>query len=163
MKRFTFITYPMVALMLVVSFVSNSNILADMKMTHSSIMVMNPWIRSAPPMVKNGAAYFILHNSSDKDVTVVDVQSSVAKTASMHDVVVENNLTKMVHLKTLTIPAGKMVNFAPGGKHLMLINLQEKLKVDRVFSVTFILENGEKITSEMKVKSANENSHQHQH
>ena len=163
MKKMTFVTYPMVALMLLVSSISNSNIQAEMAMAHSSIMVMDPWIRSAPPMVKNGAAYFMLHNSTDIDVTVVDVQSSVAKTASMHDVEIEDDLTKMVHLKSLTIPAGKMVNFAPGGKHLMLIDLQEKLKVGSVFSVTFILGNGEKITSEMTVKSGSGNNHQHQH
>lgn len=163
-KIITFITYPMIALILFVSSVSTNRIQAEMmNINHSSIMVMDPWIRSAPPMVKNGAAYFMLHNNSDRDVTIVDVRSPVAKMASMHDVVIENNLTKMVHLKTLTVPSGKMINFSPGGKHLMLIDLQEKLNVDRIFSVTFILESGEKIISEMKVKSGISNSHHHQH
>jgi len=169
-----------IVILLVISLVATATTYAQMSEKHdmkgmkhsmsehmpSSIMVMNGWVRLSPPVAKNGAAYFMLHNSSDQDVTVIDVQTTVAETAALHDVVVEMSMAKMVHLKELKIPAGKMVNFTPGGKHLMLINLKEKLELGKSISVTFKLSNGEEITSVLKVKSDTKNQsseHEHKH
>ncbi len=133
---------------------------------NKSIMVMYGWVRLTPPIAKNGAAYFTLHNSSDKDVTVVDVKTSISEKANLHDVVFNMGMAKMIHLKELVIPAGNMIAFKPGGKHLMLINLKEKLQIGKEISFTFILSNGEEITSVMKVKAddnGNSSEHQHKH
>ncbi len=129
-----------------------------------SLMVMNGWVRLTPPVAKNSAAYFILHNSSDKDVTIVGVQSEIAKMTMMHDVIIEKSMAKMIHLDKLKVPAGAQVEFAPGGKHLMLVGLKNKLQADGKVKIQFKLANGEVINTMMSVKAeANDMSAGHQH
>ena len=126
----------------------------QMKMTmKDSLMVMNGWVRLMPPSAKNTAAYFILHNTTDKDVTIVGVSSKVAKMTMMHDVVIENNMAKMVHLDKVTVPAGAQVEFAPSGKHVMIVGLFNKLEADSDVKLMFKLDSGEMISSIMKVQT----------
>ncbi len=119
----------------------------------ASLMVMNSWVRLTPPVAKNSAAYFVFHNTSDKDITVVGVSSKIAKMTMMHDVVMEKNMAKMVHLDKVKVPAGGQVEFAPGGKHLMFVGLTEKLDAAKDVTVKFTLDSGEVITTVMKVKA----------
>jgi len=129
-----------------------------------SIMVMDGWIRLTPPIAKNSAAYFTLHNMSDKAVTLVEVKTEIAETAMMHDVVIDKSMARMVHLPELTIDSGDQVIFAPGGKHLMLVNLTQKLSADQEVKLTFSLKSGEIITTTMKVmKEYQPSSAVHQH
>jgi len=118
-----------------------------------SLMVMNGWVRLTPPVAKNSAAYFILHNTSDKDVTVVGVNTKIAKMTMMHDVVIEKSLARMVHLDKLKVPAGSQVAFAPGGKHVMLVGLTSKLSTDKKVNIQFKLDNGEVINAMMSVQA----------
>ncbi len=119
----------------------------------ASLMVMNGWVRLTPPVAKNSAAYFVFHNASDKDITVVGVSSKIAKMTMMHDVVMEKNMAKMVHLDKVKVPAGGQVEFAPGGKHVMFVGLTEKLDAAKDVTVKFTLDSGEVITAVMKVKA----------
>ena len=137
----------------------------QMKMTmKDSLMVMNGWVRLMPPSAKNTAAYFILHNTTDKDVTIVGVSSKVAKMTMMHDVVIENSMAKMIHLDKVTVPAGAQVEFAPSGKHVMIVGLFKKLEADSDVKLMFKLDSGEMITSIMKVKAtANSLPGEHKH
>ncbi|MCP4414390.1 MAG: copper chaperone PCu(A)C [Gammaproteobacteria bacterium] len=119
----------------------------------AGLMVMNGWVRLTPPIAKNSAAYFVFHNSSDKDITVVGASSKIAKMTMMHDVVMEKSMAKMVHLDKVKVPAGGQVEFAPGGKHLMFVGLTEKLDAAKDVTVKFTLDSGEVITTVMKVKA----------
>ena len=119
--------------------------------TKSSVVVLESWIRLTPPVATNSAAYFTIQNKSDKDVTVVEVSTAIAESSAMHDVEIKNSMVRMVHLPQLIVPAGGNVVFAPGGKHLMLINLTKKLQDNQEVSVIFKLDSGEKIIAKMQV------------
>jgi len=116
------------------------------------LKVVDPWIRMAPPIAKNGAAYFVLNNTGTDDITVTGVSTPVSETAAMHDAVEHKGMMTMKHLMVLVVPAGETVEFAPGGKHLMLINLTEKLEVGKEFPVHFMLKNGAMVSAGMVVK-----------
>lgn len=131
---------------------------------NQSIMVMDSWVRLTPPIAKNSAAYFTLHNMSNEAVTVVNVRTKIAESAMMHDVVIEKNMLRMVHLEELIIAPGAQVVFAPGGKHLMLVNLTEQLSAGKEVMIIFILKSGEIITAPMQVmKEFKPATGQHQH
>lgn len=118
----------------------------------SQLNVLEPWIRLTPPVAKNGAAYFVLHNTGKEDVTVVGVSTPLAEMAAMHDSVEHKGMMSMKHLMSLSIPAGEKVEFAPGGRHLMLINLTEILEAGKEFPVYFKLQNGATVNAMMVVK-----------
>ena len=117
----------------------------------ASVDVLDSWIRLTPPVATNSAAYFTLQNNTELPVTVIEVSTAIAEKAAMHDVEIKNSMVRMVHLPKLTIPAGGKVVFAPGGKHLMLINLTKKIEPNQEVIVIFKLDNGDKISSKMQV------------
>jgi len=139
------------------------------KSMNISLMVMDGWVRLTPPVAKNGAAYFTLHNMGSKTIKVVEVETTIAETAAMHTVEIDRSMVKMVHLEQLTIAAGEQVIFAPGGKHLMLINLTQKLEENKEVAISFMLENGESVVVKMPIlKNApgakgDTKAHQHHH
>lgn len=115
------------------------------------ISIVDAWVRLPPPVAKNSAAYFSIINQTDKDVTIVDVATTSAEITTMHNTVIKQGMSKMIHLKTLLVPAKSQIDFLPNGKHLMLLNLTEKLSRDKAILVTFSLANGKKITTQMRV------------
>lgn len=77
----------------------------------------------APPPGGNVAvAYFNLHNTSNSDVVVGRISSPDFADVAMHETKLENGITTMRPLADLTIPAGSSLEFATGGKHVMLLN-----------------------------------------
>lgn len=81
----------------------------------------NAWIRPAPPGATSMAAYFQLLNTSQEDVVISAVESPSFATVMLHETIVENELTRMEHLDSITIPTGQSLSLAPMGKHLMLM------------------------------------------
>ena len=128
-----------------------------------NIIVKDAWVRQTPPVSRNSAAYFILSNTGNMDVTIVHVEASIAEKANMHDFVIKKNMGRMLHLPQLTIPAGEQVVFAPGGKHLMLVNLTEKLELNKDVSVIFTLVDGQKIVSKMPILKAKRDAQKQHH
>jgi len=124
----------------------------DKHSTTRKLSVLDGWIRLTPPVAKNGAAYFVLYNAGQEEITIVDVKTPLAETVAMHDAVIRKGMIRMKHLSMLTVPAGARVAFAPGGKHLMLINLTETLKAGKEFPVNFTLKNGETVSAVMVVR-----------
>jgi len=114
-------------------------------------VIKDGWIRLMPAVATASAAYFTLHNKTDKEMKVVKITTDIAKKASLHDMVMEQDMMSMVAIKELVIPAGETVVFSPGGKHLMLMGLTKKLEKDKDVLVKFYLEKGEVI--EVKFRS----------
>jgi protein SCO1/2 len=71
------------------------------------------------------AVYVTLQNGGTVPDTLLSVSSSIALRASVHDVVREEGMMRMVRLSSLEIPAGGTVRLEPGGLHGMLEGLQE--------------------------------------
>ncbi len=90
-----------------------------------NVEVTNPWAR--PSTGKTGAAYFTLTNHGTSDDTLVSVESDAAAKVQIHDMTMDGNIMRMRKLAALPLPAGKSVNVAPGGLHVMLIGLTKPL------------------------------------
>src|SRR5450830_245887 len=93
----------------------------------SSINVHQAWARATAPGQDVGAAYLMI--VSKKDTTLVNITTDAAEHTQIHSMTMDNGVMKMRELESLAIPAGKMINLAPGGMHLMLMGLKKPLKV----------------------------------
>ena len=60
--------------------------------------------------------------------TLVSVSSPVAARAELHNTTMEEGVMKMRPVGRIELPAGKPVKLAPGGLHVMLIDLKQPLK-----------------------------------
>jgi len=67
------------------------------------------------------AGYLTLSNNTANTITIDRVASPEFESVAMHESVLDNGISRMYPLDTVSIPAGKSVQFKPGGKHLMLM------------------------------------------
>jgi copper(I)-binding protein len=116
-----------------------------------SLEIKNAWVRAAPPMSMQLAGYASLENHCREGMTVLSVSSQDFAMAMIHETVVENDMSKMRHTASLTVPANGSVAFVPGGRHLMLMSPVRTLKPGDTVKLTFRLQDGEQITAEFPV------------
>ena len=84
------------------------------------------WVRATVPGQPVAAAYMKLVASVP--LRLVRIATPAAKTAQIHAMSNEDGITRMRELAALDLPAGQIVNLAPGGMHLMLFDLSAPLR-----------------------------------
>ncbi len=101
------------------------------------LRVSGAWVSPTVPGQTVGAAYMRLR--SEQDAALVKVETDASPTAEMHQMTVMNDVMRMRRLEQVEIPAGQTVEFAPGGRHVMLMDLRRPLKVGESVRVTLTL------------------------
>lgn len=98
--------------------------------------------RINPPLGVHGvsAGYFTLQNNGPADV-LISAATPVAEATELHESTMENGMMAMRRLDKVDVPAGGIVSFAPGGKHLMLMGANaEAIVPGRSVTVTLTFE-----------------------
>lgn len=113
-------------------------------------VVTDAWVRATVPGQPVGGAYMKI--DSPTPVTLIQVETDVAKEVQVHAMHMDSGVMKMREHGRLAIPAGKTVELAPGGLHLMLLGLKQPLKAGETIALkmTFIDANKAKNTSVIK-------------
>jgi copper(I)-binding protein len=128
------------------------------------VTVKNAWIRVPAPGQKVAGAYMEL--LSRNRTTLTSVASVVAGRGELHSSALEDGVMKMRPVARIELPAGQPVTLAPGGLHVMLIDLKQQLKPgDKVpLTLTVQLENAGRsiftVQAEVRAVAAAE-THQH--
>ncbi|WP_345987329.1 copper chaperone PCu(A)C [Sulfurimonas sp. HSL1-2] len=117
-----------------------------------SIEVSGIYVREVPPNLPNSAAFMELKNPTDKPVALVSAASTAAKTVELHEHVNVDGMMQMRQIPKIDIPAGGTTMLQPGGLHVMLIGLTQKLKAGENVTITLNFSDGESITLEAPVK-----------
>lgn len=102
------------AVLLVLSVAACSNDSAPL--TISDLVVRKPL-----PGMHMSAGYFTMTNNSDETIVITGVTSPEFGAVELHETVVEDGVARMVGLGDLALQPGAVVEFVPGGKHLMLM------------------------------------------
>ncbi len=113
----------------------------------------DPWARPAPAG-GNSAIYLTLHNPTERTVRLVAASTQVAQATELHETVKDANGVMRMEPRTegFAVAPGETLELAPGGKHIMLLNLQQPLEVGRVLSLTVTLEDDRgQVTTELSV------------
>ena len=118
------------------------------------IAVLDAWAR---PGFRgdNSAVYLTINNQTNQGDGLIGATSDVAGGTEIH-------LSKMDAAGTMTmerqdrviIPAKDSVELAPGGLHIMLVNLGKDLSVGDTFPVTLEFQRAGDITIEVEVKQS---------
>ncbi len=109
------------------------------------------YVRELPPGQSTSAAYMNIVNTSDRPVALVAALSDVSQTAEIHQHVHVGSVMRMDQVRRLVIPARDHVQFAPGGYHLMLINLKRSLRAGDNVNLTLLDEEGKKYSASVPV------------
>jgi len=102
------------------------------------------------PAGTNAAVYFKATNTTDRDRLLVGAESDVAK-AAIHETTMNGDMMQMQPVEELTISAGQTVEFAPGGLHVMLMDVPT-LEVGEPVSITLHFQDGEDVSFEAHVE-----------
>lgn len=93
-----------------------------------ALRIEGAWARASIGTSRPAAAYFTIVNGSATDDQLVAVASEVAGTASVHRTVSHGDVMRMEPVGALPIAAGETLQLAPGGLHVMLMDLKRPLK-----------------------------------
>lgn len=118
------------------------------------IRIENPWARATPGGAKNGAAYLTIVNRGPADDRLVAISTPAAGTAALHQTVEQQGVMTMNPVAVLDLKAGAKIAFAPGGYHIMLMNLKAPLKEGQSFPMTLTFEKAGKVEIMVKVQKA---------
>jgi copper(I)-binding protein len=104
----------------------------------AQVTVGDPWIRATVPAQKTSGAFMQL--TSKQDARLVGVRTPVAGNAEIHQMEMQGQSMKMHAVDGIALPAGKPVNLASGGYHIMLFDLKRQLKEGETVPLTLVVE-----------------------
>ena len=99
-----------------------------------------------------GAAYFTLSQANGAPRKIVGVAVEMAGRAEMH----ETKGGTMAPVTEVEIGPGKTVKFAPGGNHVMLFDLDPKLRFSKGAELTVTFDGGDKASAPAPVTTMQE-------
>ncbi|AMN56385.1 hypothetical protein B0E33_30405 (plasmid) [Roseibium algicola] len=114
-----------------------------------SVRVLDAWARASILASRPGAAYVTIESTSDD--RLIGASTPVAAQVMIHAVEKDGDVSRMDHIETLELQAGKRITLAPGGMHLMLMGLQHKLSKGTTFPMTLSFEKAGEITVQVSV------------
>jgi len=114
----------------------------------SNAAINLPAVRGRP-----AAGYFELQPTPDQGA-LTSVTSPHARRIEMHETVQEGGMSSMRAMQRVTIEDGKPISFQPGGRHLMLFDLDPSLEAGKEIQLTFHFEKGEPLTAKAAVRPA---------
>jgi copper(I)-binding protein len=95
------------------------------------VAVSDAWVRAPAPGQRVAGAYMEL--VSRAPMTLIAAASPAAARVELHSTSMEGGVMRMRPVARIELPAGQAVRLAPGGLHLMLLDLKQPLKAgDRV-------------------------------
>ena len=88
-----------------------------------NVSIEQAWVRALPPTSSNTAAYMTILNAGPDVAIVRGGSSEIAQAVEVHRTVEVDGMMRMEQLDELRIAPGEQAVLAPGGTHLMLLNL----------------------------------------
>lgn len=120
----------------------------------STVEVRQPWARATPGASTTGAAFITLIARGDAPDRLVAANSPVARAIEVHAHSEDHGIMHMHQLSGIDVPAGRATVFAPGGMHLMLIDLTQRLIEGQTFPLTLTFEHAGTVDVTVTVEKA---------
>lgn len=106
----------------------------------ADIKIENAWVRAPAPGQAVVGGFMDI--TSPVEARLVAAQSPVAAVTELHEMGMKQGVMTMRAVSHIALPAGRTVKLAPGGLHLMLIDLKKPLKPGDKVPLTLKLESG---------------------
>ena len=120
------------------------------------IVVRDAVVLAATPSSMSAAAYLTLENTCPGNETLTAVVSASAKRAELHTHEIDSDGIAAMKAAEhgFELPAGGVRQLAPGGDHIMLMGLTERLNDQQVLELELHFENSESIRLAVPVEFA---------
>jgi periplasmic copper chaperone A len=116
--------------------------------------VRDAWVRLPATPGNPGAGYFYVSGGPKAD-RLMSVSSPVVIRTELHESMAQGAMMTMKPIEGgVEVPAGGFVEFKPGGKHVMMYNINPGILPPRTVQMVFTFASGERITADAQVKLA---------
>ncbi len=110
------------------------------------LVITQAWSRQTPSGAKVAGGYLTIENKGSSADRLVSGSGDIAGRVEIHEMAMDGSVMTMRPLdKGLVIDPGKTVKLAPGGNHLMLMDLKKPLKQGDKVPVTLQFEKAGKV------------------
>ncbi len=117
----------------------------------ADITIDDPWVRGT--VVGQMATGAFMAITAKQGAALVSASSPVAGVVEIHTMSMHNGVMTMRPIPRLELPAGKAVQLAPGGYHVMLMDLKQPLKTGEMVPITLKLESKDKALTSLDIKA----------
>ena len=114
-----------------------------------AVKVEAAWARATVQGQKGTGAFMKI--TASEGTQLVGVSSTAAGVAEVHEMKMDGNIMKMRALPSLDLPAGKAVEFKPGGYHIMLMDLKQALTVGSKLPLTLSFKDAKGVQSKLEL------------
>ncbi len=123
------------------------------------LRVLHPVARPTPPGARTGAVYFEVRNDGRSADRLLRVASPVGAAAELHTMSHEGTMMKMRAVASLDIPAGGALTLAPGGNHVMLLDIRQPLRAGETVPLMLTFERAGTVEITARVEPIKEAGH----
>ena len=117
------------------------------------LVITQAWSRATPAGAKVAGGYLTIENKGAAPDRLVSGSGDFAGKVEIHEMAMNNGVMTMRPLdKGLAIEPGKTVKLAPGGYHLMLMDLKNPLKQGEKVPLTLEFEKAGKVALSLDVQ-----------
>jgi copper(I)-binding protein len=118
------------------------------------LRIVHPWSRATPGGAAIGAGYLVIENKGNLPDRLVSVAAEIAGSTEIHLMKMEGGVMKMRPLaQGIEIAPGANAVLAPGGYHLMFLDLKRPFVQGRRFKATLVFEKAGDIEVEFAVEA----------
>lgn len=118
-----------------------------------------PMLRATPPNAPVAGGFVRIVNTGDDDDTLIAaaIAGDVAGMVQLHQMKMADGVMSMSEVEGgIAIPAGEVVTLAPGGLHIMLMDLSQPLTKGEEYDVTLTFAEGGDVTMTFPVLTLGE-------
>jgi hypothetical protein len=116
------------------------------------VSIIDAWARPANSG-DNSAIYFKINNPGPRADTLLEVETDVAAQTELHKSEMDDQgVMSMHHQNNFDLLPDSQVEFAPGGLHVMLLELKQDLRPGDTIQATFRFENSNEITLDIPIR-----------
>ncbi|MFC4158564.1 copper chaperone PCu(A)C [Chitinimonas lacunae] len=115
--------------------------------------IHHPWARATPTGASTGAVYLKINNAGDQADTLLGASNpALAERIEIHNHVNDQGVMRMRQVDQVPVPAKGSALLAPGGFHIMLINLKKPLPQGANLPLTLRFAKAGQVKVEIKVE-----------
>jgi copper(I)-binding protein len=136
---------------------------AGLTLAHAADFTAGPleindlWVRGSVPGQTNGAGYMQINNPSGASDRLLSAQSEASTRLELHTVLNEDGVAKMRQVQGIDIPAKGSAKLAPGGFHMMFLQLTGPFKQGDLIPVVLKFEKAGEVRVNFTVKPSTYN------
>ena len=140
----------LMATTVIACFINATAMATDYKV--GSLEIGSPWSRATPKGSQTAIGYMTIKNNGTTPDRLTGGSVDVADHFELHVTTIENGIARMRELSDIEIKPGQVVEFKPGGSHVMFVNLKHPLSKGEHINGTLVFERAGKVQIEYSVE-----------